>query len=207
MTRLQFPNIDPKALKPLFDAILAPMMIIDVMPDKSLRYGLFNLAAEEYYSLSDADYRGKPVRPYMGKDEARRVRREKTIAAYNQCVTSGETVSLDMDHVRSNSEERFGQHHIAPIIQDGVVSKLMVTSVDVTELVRTRQRLSDALTRTLSDYMTICASCKDVKSDDGWVSIEEYASRKMQFSNFSHGLCPQYHDRELKKLNEESDST
>jgi hypothetical protein len=66
----------------------------------------------------------------------------------------------------------------------------MVTSIDVTELVVTEKRLDQALTRTLSGFVAICAECKDIKSEKNWVSIEQFASVKMDYHEFSHGLCP-----------------
>ena len=62
---------DLKTLKPVFDAVAAPTMIIDVLPDGSLRYGMLNEAAEVFYSIKDEDYRGKPILPYLGDDAER----------------------------------------------------------------------------------------------------------------------------------------
>lgn len=191
---------DLKTLKPVFDAVVAPTMIIDVLQDRTLRYGMLNKAAESFYTITHEEYRGKPILPYLGEDEERRIRRDKTIAAYNRCVDEKVTISLDMNHVRSDGEMVWGQHQIVPIINDGVVTQLMVTSTDVSELIRTRERLEDALTRTLSDFMTICSRCKDVKSDDNWVSIEEYASSRLQFDKFSHGLCPGCAAKEVERF-------
>ena len=93
---------------------------------------------------------------------------------------------------QAEGETRWGRHTIAPIFDpDRVrVEQLMVTSIDVTELVITEKRLDKALTRTLSGFVAICAECKDIKSGNDWVSIEQFASAKMDFHEFSHGLCP-----------------
>jgi len=76
------------------------MMIIDVLPDHTLRYGLLNKAAEDFFSISHADYRGKPIKPYLGKDKERRARRDATIAAYRRSIAENTIVTIDMDHIR-----------------------------------------------------------------------------------------------------------
>ena len=53
----------------------------------------------------------------------------------------------------------------------------MITGLDITELKETQGRLENALTRVLSGFVTICASCKDIKEDsDRWVPVERCLS-------------------------------
>lgn len=87
---------------------------------------------------------------------------------------------------------RWGRHTSVPIFgDDEEVNQIMVTSIDITELVETQQRLEDSLTKVLDGFVTICSYCKNIKDEEQqWLSIEVYAAKHMDFHEFSHGLCP-----------------
>jgi hypothetical protein len=66
-------------------------------------------------------------------------------------------------------------------------------------LIRQRQQLLEereaALTRALARFIRICAWCKRVQDDhDEWHPLDVYVSSRTE-STFSHGMCPQCHDR------------
>jgi len=46
----------------------------------------------------------------------------------------------------------------------------------------------------LEGFMSICASCKNVRVGDRWVQIEEILSEKSDLK-FSHGICPKCAER------------
>lgn len=87
---------------------------------------------------------------------------------------------------------RWGRHTSVPIFgDDEEVNQIMVTSIDITELVETQQRLEDSLTKVLDGFVTICSYCKNIKDEEQqWLSNEVYAAKHMDFHEFSHGLCP-----------------
>ena len=174
------------------DLVGTAIMILDVSDDGSLHYEFLNQAAERFFGISNEDYAGKLIEHYKGTDTERGKRRGRTIEMYEQCVTNRQSVVFDLQHVLLAGETRWGRHTIAPIFDPDKlrVEQLMVTSIDVTELVATEKRLDQALTRTLSGFVAICAECKDIKSEKNWVSIEQFASAKMDYHEFSHGLCP-----------------
>jgi hypothetical protein len=52
------------------------------------------------------------------------------------------------------------------------------------------ERVDNALTLALGNYIPICAWCKKVRDDSGnWEAVEVYISSRTQ-SKFSHGMCP-----------------
>ena len=60
-----------------------------------------------------------------------------------------------------------------------------------------QKQLEEALTKTLSGYITICANCKKIQKEDSnpemqhsWQQIELYIS-KISVSQFSHSICPE----------------
>ena len=65
-----------------------------------------------------------------------------------------------------------------------------------------QKRLEDALSKTLSKFIPICANCKkvriknsDIIEQQSWQDIENYIYHKTS-SEFSHGICPEC----MKKL-------
>jgi hypothetical protein len=58
------------------------------------------------------------------------------------------------------------------------------------ELERAQQQI-----KTLSGMIPICASCKRIRSDDGfWTQVEEYVSDHTE-AVFSHSICPECMNR------------
>lgn len=50
--------------------------------------------------------------------------------------------------------------------------------------------LKEALTKVLSGFIPICASCKKIRDDeDSWDTVEKYVENHSE-AVFSHGLCP-----------------
>jgi hypothetical protein len=69
-----------------------------------------------------------------------------------------------------------------------------------------QKRLADVLSKTLNEFIPICANCKKIRLEDSdheeqqsWVHIESYISNKTS-SQFTHGICPEC----MKKLYEMS---
>lgn len=61
------------------------------------------------------------------------------------------------------------------------------------ELSESNRHLSRAIdeVHTLSGFIPICASCKKIRTDEGfWDQVEEYISRHSNI-RFSHGICPE----------------
>jgi PAS domain-containing protein len=53
-----------------------------------------------------------------------------------------------------------------------------------------RSRLEQALTKLLSGYIPICASCKKIRDEEeSWRSVEDHVTERTG-AVFSHGLCP-----------------
>lgn len=52
------------------------------------------------------------------------------------------------------------------------------------------QTLGEALTKILSGFIPICASCKNIRGEDNqWTQIEAYVTKRTD-AQFSHGICP-----------------
>ena len=91
-------------------------------------------------------------------------------------------------------EARLSPLHMKETGRDGVVIVLH----DITERVRLFEEI-----RTLRGIVPICASCKKIRSDEGyWQSVESYVSAH-SYAEFSHGLCPECLRRLYPELTKE----
>ena len=69
-------------------------------------------------------------------------------------------------------------------------------------LTRKNIELEEALTRVkeLSGLLPICMMCKKIRDDSGyWNQLETYISRHSE-ALFSHGICPECFEGEMKKI-------
>ena len=177
-------------IKIAIDSIGEPIMILDVKPDDRFAFSILNRAAEKYFSVSNEAYIGLDLDNFEGLNAVRIAQRKQSIAVSKRCIATRAPVVSETKHLTRDGSYRWGRNTNAPIFgTNGDVHQIMVSSVDITELVETRNRLEDALTKTLSGFVTICANCKKIRHNDEWQPIELYASEQMDYHNFSHGLC------------------
>jgi hypothetical protein len=70
------------------------------------------------------------------------------------------------------------------------------------ELKNTNQKLENALKeiKTLKAFLSICASCKRIRDENGnWVQIEAYISKNTD-TLFSHSYCPECYEKAIQEL-------
>ena len=113
------------------------------------------------------------------------------------CIATKKPVFSESKRQMPDDSYRWGRHTFTPIFDiDEQVQQIMVTSVDITELVNTQKlfddsqkQLEEVLTKTLSGFVKICSNCKKIRHEDEWQPIEQYASEQMDYHEFSHGMC------------------
>jgi hypothetical protein len=86
-----------------------------------------------------------------------------------------------------------------PLLEDGRFTGVLAAVMDIRERKRAEEErerliaeLQEALAKikTLRGLIPICASCKNVRDDQGyWQQVEVYI-RDHSEAEFSHGLCP-----------------
>jgi hypothetical protein len=85
------------------------------------------------------------------------------------------------------------------IIVFGIYANFQIIKVDKSRKEKEiiQKRLEEALAKTLSGYITICANCKKIQKEDSnpemqqsWQQIESYIS-KISEAQFSHSICPE----------------
>jgi PAS domain S-box-containing protein len=72
----------------------------------------------------------------------------------------------------------------------GVIESVATTERNITEI-KNEQRRQENEVKTLMGLLPICASCKQIRDDEGyWHQIESYI-RDHSEVEFSHGICPE----------------
>lgn len=109
-------------------------------------------------------------------------------------------VTLEHLHHNFAGEERQVEVHGCPIFDErGNVVQMIEYSIDITArklAEQERERLIADLQKALKDvkqlsgFIPICASCKNIRNDQGyWQRIEHYIKEHSD-AQFSHGICP-----------------
>ncbi len=177
-------------IKPLIDQITVPILVIDVEAGGRFRHVCINLAAEHYYAISNDEYAGSYLDALKTEDKVSKRQRRRAIAAYKRCVERGETVEFEFRYLMPDGEETWARHSCVPTFNaNREVVQIMVTTYDITDLVKSRKHMEDLLTKTLSGFVKICAGCKDINREGEWISIEKYADEELDYHQFSHGIC------------------
>ncbi len=118
-----------------------------------------------------------------------------------QVVQSKGEVVLEHSHYNLAGEERQVEVHGCPIFDEaGRVVQMIEYSIDITDrklAEQERERLIADLQTALKDikqlsgFIPICASCKNIRNDQGyWQHIEQYLKEHSE-AQFSHGICPE----------------
>lgn len=111
----------------------------------------------------------------------------------------GEIQIFERPIVLPNGEVREAIATYTPDVWGGVVRGFWVHVADVTPLKEREAALERALRerdealaelQTLRGLLSICASCKNIRDQDGqWQPIEKYIRDRTE-ARFSHGICP-----------------
>ncbi len=185
----------------MVNAIGAPVYVVDVEPSGNFMFLGGNSLAEEYFE--DLGARGRDVEDLAGLSDLLRSRRKRWLRYFRRCVEVGSQIVMEAEMMElEDGTLRWGRHTCVPIFgESGEIRRLMITSLDITELKETQERLETALTRVLSGFVTICATCKNIKEDsDQWVGVEHYLSSEANDVQFSHGYCPKCYESAVQEL-------
>ena len=183
-------------IKQLIDTIAVPVIVIDVDKDGRFSHCCVNLAAENYYGIRNEAYAGVYLDVLETDDRIRWRQRWRAIAAYNRCVRMAQTIEFQFKYRMPDGRETWAKHSCVPTLDDdGRVEQIMVTTFDITELVKSQRHIDHMLTHTLKGFVKICAGCKDIHHEGQWVSIERYADDQLGYQQFSHGICNSCQER------------
>ena len=186
-------STDRRAVLEILDSIGVPATLNDVSADHRFPAFAMNRLAEAFLGQRDADVVGKTVEELAVYPSAQL---QRVQARFEACVRRGEQVRFeDPAPIDLENERRWIQATMTPILDTaGTVVRILVTFVDVSEWRRAQEALSDALTKVLSGFVTICSACKKVRHDrkarPDWLPVEEYVTTRSDIQ-FSHAMCPE----------------
>ena len=173
------------------EALGTPVVIVDVENESQFVYRAANQLALAYYHVRKEVIIGRNVEDYRGLSDIQVRGFKYNLSLYRRCVKLRSAITMTTRSDFDDGRQKWAKHTLAPLFVDDGIAQIIVTTVEISDLKRSQQDLSLALTRVLSGFVTICAWCQDIKDkDQRWQRIEEYASTQMDYHEFSHGLCP-----------------
>ena len=113
-------------------------------------------------------------------------------------LTGVEDEAITIQALQSGAQDYLNKNRV----DSGLLIRSMKYAIERFNNVREKERLIKELkealenVKTLSGLLPICASCKDIRTDEGyWIKVESYFKSRSDL-NFTHGICPDC----LKKL-------
>ena len=191
-----------KEVMAMINTIGAPVYLVDVSPGGRFVGLAFNSRAEEYFGVSSETFIGRDLEDLAGLSDSQIVRRQRGVVDYRRCMERASPVTSEHRTPLEDETFKWGRFTFVPIFDEaGEIRRLMITITDITELKETQERLENTLTRVLSGFVTICATCKNIKEDSGqWVRVEHYLSSDINDVQFSHGYCPKCYESAVQEL-------
>ena len=185
----------------MINAIGAPVFVTEVKSDSRFTGIGMNSLMEEFIGVPNECFKGRDLGDFTGLSDIRRSRVQRTVSNFRQCIELG-SHTIESQTKREDGTSVWGRHTFIPIFNKfGKICRLMTTSIDITELKKTQEKLENSLTRVLSGFVTICATCKDIKEDSNqWVQVERYLDNDNHDVKFSHGYCPKCYESAVQEL-------
>lgn len=145
---------------------------------------------------------GRELADFSGVSEDNICLLKGAIGEFQRCVESRSPFTSEAKYEQDDGLPTWVQNTFTPIFgESGAVEKILITSVEITQLKETQERLATSLTRVLSGFVTICATCKDIRNDlNQWERVETYLDNDANDVMFSHGYCPKCFDLAMKEL-------
>lgn len=107
-----------------------------------------------------------------------------------RCIESKEIVFTETEMPQAGGSMKWSRNTVAPILRGDEVDSLVVSVVDITEMVQVQQDLEANLTRLIGQHVRICRECTHIENEQGqWQALETYMATHRGI-DFSHGICP-----------------
>ena len=153
-----------------------------------------NPAASKLYHFSESEYQKMNIQTIINGNFIE----ENKDEMLNITMSEG-FWEFEEEHHKKNKLEFFAHVKISPLFTDNKLDSFIFIIRDITERKeREKEReklireLSNAIDKikTLQGLIPICASCKKIRTDDGyWEEVEVYVKEHSK-ADFTHGLCP-----------------
>lgn len=185
---------DPTVCLGLLDSLGTPASIMSVEAHGGFSLVAVNALARQFYGLK-APAGITPLTPDAVQALTDTTRPEnlaylaRMLGHYQKVVETGNQVATESDYVTPTGETRWSRNVVTPICDEGVLKRLLVTQVDITEIRRMQASLEASLGSLVSGLVHYCESCQKVQESSGnWLGIASYMARAGE-RQFSHGIC------------------
>lgn len=109
---------------------------------------------------------------------------------YARCLAAGEPIYTENDAPRRDGSRKWSRNMIAPIPGHADIAGLLVSIVDITEVMEAQKQIEANLVRLVGQHVRVCRGCKRVLGRGGdWQRLEAYMAERSDL-RFSHGICP-----------------
>lgn len=158
-----------------------PVLLIKV-EGEVFRLVALNKAAWERFQFRDVAL-GKSIdESYFSQEIKKRLMRTFSVAR-----TSAKPLVTESSFELPDKTTIWMSNHVYPVLIENAVSHLIVSSVEVTDLVEARNSLKASLSLLASGFVTVCAWCDQVKRGDEWLPADKYY---YPMSGSRERLCP-----------------
>ena len=161
--------------------------------DATGRFVYVNEPTARCFQIPSAQWIGKTDAELLGQNSS------DAVVEHDLTVLNDERTVVAEEAVPTPDGARYWQSYKFLLHDDAGQKQVGGMSFDITERKAAEQErerlvseLREALTqvKTLSGFLPICASCKNIRDDAGyWQGIETYLSERADVE-FTHGICP-----------------
>jgi PAS domain S-box-containing protein len=145
----------------------------------------WNRGAEKMYGYTEAEALEMNITQIVP------LTKKKEAMEYLERIASGKIVeSFETQRISKNGKVLDVWLVITSLKDDsGIIDSIASTERDITEI-KNELRRKQKEVKILRGLLPICASCKQIRDDEGyWHQIESYI-RNHSEAEFSHGICP-----------------
>jgi PAS domain S-box-containing protein len=156
----------------------------------------WNRGAEKLYGYTEAEALAMNIAKIVPPGK------KKEGMEYLKRIASGEIVESFETQRISKDGKILDIRLVITCLKDdsGAIDSIATTERDITEMII--KNGLNAEVKTLNGLLPICASCKQIKDDNGsWHQIESYI-RDHSEAKFSHGICPKCAERLYPEFNQ-----
>lgn len=160
---------DQQDLQDTIDSLPIGVVYLAVEDDNFI-VGAINDAAKSLF-LTDEDPIGRSIDSWKFPPGII-TRMQQNCAA---CVALGESLSRENPFPLRDGSIVWSSNTMVPVKDDaGEVTGLLITTVDITDLVQLRRVRERELTSLASGFVKICAWCNSIRDNERWVEVNEY---------------------------------
>ncbi len=114
---------------------------------------------------------------------------EQMVGNYRAVVESGGAISTETYVLLPDGHKRWSRNTLTPVYDESrQMRRILVTSIDVSELHASRTEIESSLKTLLSQVITICTGCDKIADNNEWLSMTDYIGRHSELK-FTHGIC------------------